>query len=64
MRRLASFRSSPRLRGTGRASFVRCSSSWALDFVQPRPPFPGARVLAQFIAARVAVELVLGRIEG
>ena len=36
----------------------------ALGLAQPRPPpFPGAKLLGQFIAARVAVELVLGRVD-
>ena len=36
----------------------------ALGFAQPRPPpFAGAQLLGQFVAARVAVELVLGRVD-
>ncbi len=37
----------------------------ALGFAQPRPTtLAGAQLLGQFIAARVAVELVLGRVDG
>ena len=37
----------------------------ALGFAQPRPTaLAGAQLLGQFVAARVAVELVLGRVDG
>ena len=37
----------------------------ALGFAQPRPPtLAGAQLLGQLVAARVAVELVLGRVDG
>ena len=37
----------------------------ALGFAQPRPPaLAGAQLLGQLIAARVAVELILGRVDG
>ena len=62
---MASFKRLPRLRGTGRASFARCCFKLALGLAQPRPAaFAGAQLLGQLIAARVAVELVLGRVDG
>jgi hypothetical protein len=37
----------------------------ALGLAQPRPPpFPGAKLLGQFVAARISVELVLGGLDG
>ena len=35
----------------------------ALGLAQPRPPFPGAQLLGQLVAARLAVKLVLGGVD-